>query len=125
MTAKSKINVAISEGNAKKLDRLCIEQGAQKGVVVDEALTLLFLPPLERPDTIILQQIRRIEGKIDRLDASWAFQADLFVEYLFAWLKQSPGPHPLRSPTDDARAGAELEALMKRVADRSNPFIWS
>lgn len=125
MTDKTRVHVRISEANAQKLDRLCIEQDTPKGAIVDEALTLLFLPPLERPDTIILQQIRRVEGKIDRLDASMAFQADLFVEFLFAWLKQSPGPHPLRSPTDDARAGSELEALMKRVADRSNPFIWS
>ena len=125
MTDKTRVHVRISEANAQKLDRLCIEQDTPKGAIVDEALTLLFLPPLERPDTIILQQIRRVEGKIDRLDASLAFQADLFVEFLFAWLKQSPGPHPLRSPTDDARAGSELEALMKRVADRSNPFIWS
>lgn len=125
MTDKTRVHVRISEANAQKLDRLCIEQDTPKGAIVDEALTLLFLPPLERPDTIILQQIRRVEGKIDRLDASMAFQADLFVEFLFAWLKQSLGPHPLRSPTDDARAGSELEALMKRVADRSNPFIWS
>jgi hypothetical protein len=125
MTAKTSIQILISETNAKKLERLCIEQGARKGVVVDEALTLLFLPPLERPEAVLLQQVKRVEKKLDHLDASMAFQADLFVEFLFAWLKQSPGPHPLRSPTDDARAGADLEALMKRVADRSNPFIWS
>jgi hypothetical protein len=30
----------------------------------------------------------------------------------------------LRNETDDARAGAELAELMRRVADRSNPHIW-
>ncbi|MFN3913241.1 hypothetical protein, partial [Hyphomonas sp.] len=78
-----------------------------------------------RPEAVLAQQIRRLEGKLDRLDAGAAFQADLLVEFIYAWLQQRPGPHPLRSPIDDSRAGAELEALMKRVADRSNPFIWS
>ncbi|MBA3069120.1 MAG: hypothetical protein FP825_11635 [Hyphomonas sp.] len=125
MTGKTRIVVEISDANAKKLQRLRTEQSARKGAIVDEALTLLFLPPIERPEAVLVQQIKRLEKKLDRLDAGAAFQADLLVEFIYAWLQQRPGPNPLRSPTDDARAGAELEALMKRVADRSNPFIWS
>jgi hypothetical protein len=124
MAQKSRLQIEVSETNAAKLQRLCTEQGVRKGVVIDEALTLLFLPPLERPEAVLIQNIRRLEDKIARLDASAAFQADLLVEFIYAWLQQRPGPHPFRTPADDARAGAELEALMKRVADRSNPHIW-
>jgi hypothetical protein len=100
------------------------EQSVSRGDIIDEALTLLFLPPLERPEAALTQHIRRLEDKLSRLDAGAAFQADLLVEFIYAWLQQRPGPHPFRTPADDARAGAELEALMKRVADRSNPHIW-
>lgn len=124
MARKSRLQIEVSETNASKLQRLCTEQGVRKGVVIDEALSLLFLPPLERPEAVLIQHIRRLEEKIARLDASAAFQADLLVEFIYTWLQQRPGPHPFRTPADDARAGAELEALMKRVADRSNPHIW-
>ncbi len=124
MTTKTRLSVSISEANARKLNRLSTEQGVARGEIVDEALTLLFLPPLERPEAMLTQQIRRIEDKIARLDVAAGFQADLLVEFIFAWLQQRPGQHPFRTPADDARAGAELEALMKRVADRSNPHIW-
>lgn len=43
------------------------------------------------------------------------------VEFIFAWLQPRPAPHPFRTSADDARAGSELEDLMKRVEDRSNP----
>lgn len=118
------VYVSISETNLKKLDRLRVEQSVSRGDIVDEALTLLFLPPLERPEAVLIQHIRRLEDRIGRLDAGAAFQADLLVEFIYAWLQQRPGAHPFRTPADDARAGAELEALMKRVADRSNPHIW-
>lgn len=124
MPRKPRLTVSISETNAKKLDRISAEQSVARGDIVDEALTLLFLPPLERPEAAVIQHIRRLEDKLARLDASAQFQADLLVEFIYAWLQQRPGPHPFRTPADDARAGAELEALMKRVADRSNPHIW-
>jgi len=116
--------VRISDRNFKKLARIVAEQGVSRGAVIDEALNLFFLPPIERPDAILVQHINRLENKLSKLDAGAAFQADLLVEFIYAWLQQRPGPHPLRAPSDDARAGAELEALMKRVADRSNPYIW-
>lgn len=124
MPRKPRLTVSISETNTKKLDRISAEQSVARGDIVDEALTLLFLPPLERPEAAVIQHIRRLEDKLARLDASAQFQADLLVEFIYAWLQQRPGPHPFRTPADDARAGAELEALMKRVADRSNPHIW-
>jgi len=124
LVSKSRIQIQISEVNAQKLDRLCVEQGVRKGVIIDEALTLLFLPPLERPEAVLVQHVRRLEDKLARLDAATALQADLLVEFIYAWLQRSPGPHPLRNETDDARAGAELAELMRRVADRSNPHIW-
>ncbi|MFN7166758.1 MAG: hypothetical protein ACK4NV_06925, partial [Pannonibacter sp.] len=72
MTAKIRRYFNISEENAKKLERLSIEQDVAKSAVVDEALTLLFLPPLQRPPAVRAQQIRRREGKLDRLDAGAA-----------------------------------------------------
>lgn len=124
MPRKPRLTVTITDINTKKLDRLSAEQGVARGDIVDEALTLLFLPPLERPEAVVTQHIKRLEDKIARLDAGAAFQADLLVEFIYVWLLQRPGQHPFRTPADDARAGAELEALMKRVADRSNPHIW-
>lgn len=124
MPRKPRISVSISEANTKKLVRLSAEQSVARGDIVDEALTLLFLPPLERPEAAVIQHIRRLEDKLARLDAATQFQADLLVEFIYAWLQQRPGTHPFRTPADDARAGADLEALMKRVADRSNPHIW-
>jgi len=124
MSSLERVCVRISDENLKKLDRLCIEQGVHKGAIVDEALTLLFLPPLERPEAVLVQHVRRLEDKLSKLDASTALQADLLVEFIYAWLQRSPGPHPLKTETDDARAGAELAELMRRVADRSNPHIW-
>ena len=124
MKTPRRFRIVVSDENAKKLERLCIEQDVNKSAIFDEALTLLFLPPLERPEAVLLRHISRLEDKIGRLDAACAFQADLLVEFIYAWLQQRPGPHPFRSPTDDARAGSELEDLMKRVADRSNPYIW-
>lgn len=124
MTTWRRFRIAVSEENAKKLERLCIEQDVNKSAILDEALSLLFLPPLDRPEAVLLRHITRLEDKIARLDAACAFQADLLVEFIYAWLQQKPGPHPFRTPTDDARAGSELEDLMKRVADRSNPYIW-
>jgi hypothetical protein len=73
---------------------------------------------------VLVQHVRRLEDKLARLDAATALQADLLVEFIYAWLQRSPGPHPLRNETDDARAGVELAELMRRVADRSNPHIW-
>ena len=126
MSAEEKVRLSarISRTNFDKLQRICAEQATPQGPIIDEALSLLFLPPLERPEGIVLQQIRRLEARISKLDAGAGFQADLLVEFIYAWLQHRPGPNPLRSPTDDARAGADLEDLMKRVADRSNPYIW-
>ena len=124
MPRKPRLTVSISEENTDKLNRLSVEQSVARGEIVDEALTLMFLPPLERPEAAVIQHVRRLEDKIERLDAGAAFQADLLVEFIYTWLQQKPGSHPFRPDADDARAGAELEALMKRVADRSNPHIW-
>lgn len=119
-----RVQSAISKENFEKLKRMSAQNGTFMGDIINDALNLLFLPPLERPEAVVLQQITRLEKKLARLETGAAFQADLLVEFIYAWLQQRPGPHPLRSPTDDARAGSELEALMKRVADRSNPYIW-
>lgn len=124
MAATPILRIKITDENLQKLQRLSVEQDVTKSAIVDEALTLLFLPPLERPEAVLVRHITRLEDKIARLDAAGAFQADLLVEFIYAWLQQKPGPHPFRTPTDDARAGSELEDLMKRVADRSNPYIW-
>lgn len=124
MAKKAKLTISISETNADKLNRLCTEQKVARGDIIDEALTLMFLPPIERPEAAFIQQVRRLEDRLARLDVGAAFQADLMVEFIFAWLQQRPAPHPFRTSADDARAGSELEDLMKRVADRSNPHIW-
>lgn len=124
MTKKIRMGFVICEAMGTKLDRICTEQGVTRGDIIEEALTVLFLPPLERPEAVLIQHVRRLEDKLSRLETGAAFQADLLVEFIYAWLQQKPGAHPFRTPADDARAGSELEDLMKRVADRSNPYIW-
>ena len=66
-----------------------------------------------------------VEAKIDKLETGTAFQTDLLIEFIFEWLRQRPGKNPLETPADAARARAELEALTKRVVERSNPHIWN
>nr|WP_321358942.1 hypothetical protein [uncultured Hyphomonas sp.] len=108
----------VSEANRKKLERLSIEHGVNMGALVDDALTLFFLPPIERPDAAVSRQLVRLEKRMDQLDAHAAFQADLLVEFIFEWLRARPTGGLSRLPGDDARARNELEALTQRVAER-------
>ena len=96
-----------------------------KLILIDEALTLLFTPPKDRPDSAIIQRLERVEDQIEKLATGTAFQTDLLIEFIFEWLRQRPGKNPLETPADAARARTELEALTKRVVDRSNPHIWN
>jgi len=125
MPANPRIHVRISDTNQRKLQKLSTERGAQMGAIVDEALTLLFLPPAERPEAVLGQQMTRLERQLDRLDAATAFQGDLLLEFIFEWLRLRPSSNPLRNSTDDARAKIELEELTRRVVDRSTPKTWN
>lgn len=125
MAANPRIHVRISNTNQRKLQKLSTERGAQMGAIVDEALTLLFLPSAERPETVLGQQMTRLERQLDRLDAATAFQGDLLLEFIFEWLRLRPSANPLRNSTDEARARSDLEELTRRVVERSNPNVWN
>ena len=101
------------------------EHGVYVGTLIDEALTLLFTPPEDRPDAAIIQRLERVEDQIEKLETGIAFQTDLLIEFIFEWLRQRPGKNSLETQADAARARTELEALTKRVVDRSNPHIWN
>jgi hypothetical protein len=113
----ARLSVSISETNRQKLDRLATEQNVVRGAVVDEALTLLFLPPAERPEAILTRQMSRVEKEVDQLNATTTFLTDLLIEFVFEWLRNRPGPKP--ADLADERARAELEDLMRRVVDRT------
>ena len=55
----------------------------------------------------------------------YEFFVCLLIEFIFEWLRQRPGKIPFETPGDAARARTELEALTKRVVERSNPHIWN
>lgn len=125
MTPWVRLNVRISDANRRKLDKLATEHGSPRGAIVDEALSLLFLPPAERPEAILSAQVSRLEKEIERIDAATAFQTDLLIEVIFEWLRRRPPANLLRNPADEARARSDLEELMRRVVERSNPEIWN
>lgn len=125
MAANPRIHVRISDINHRKLRKLATERDTQIGAIVDEALTLLFLPPTERPEAVLSQHMSRLERQIERLDAAAAFHGDLLLEFIFEWLRLRPSANPLRNPTDEARAKSDLEDLTRRVVERSNPKVWN
>ncbi|WP_273184101.1 hypothetical protein [Hyphomonas adhaerens] len=113
----ARLSVSISETNRQKLDRLATEQNVFRGAIVDEALTQLFLPPAERPEAILTRQMSRVEKEVDQLNATTTFLTDLLIEFVFEWLRTRPDPKP--ADIADERARNELEALMRRVVDRT------
>lgn len=124
MANNPRLHVRVSETNLRKLRRISGDHGVHMGALVDEALTLLFTPPDERPDAAIIQRINRVEDQIEKLEMGAAFQTDLLIEFIFEWLRQRPGKIPFETQADTARARSELEALTKRVVERSNTHIW-
>lgn len=124
MAKNPRLHVRSSETNLQKLRQISGTHGVHMGALVDEALTLLFTPPGERPDAAILQRLDRVEDQIETLETGTAFHTDLLIEFIFEWLRQRPGRNPLETPADAARARTELEALTRRVVDRANPHIW-
>jgi len=124
MAHNPRLHVRVSQTNLRKLRRISGDHGVNMGALVDEALTLLFTPPEERPDAAIIQRLQRVEDQIEKLETGTAFQTDLLIEFIFEWLRQRPGKSPFETPADAARARADLEALTKRVVERSNPHIW-
>ncbi len=125
MPRNPRLHVRISERNLRKLRLISGEHGVHMGALVDEALTLLFTPPADRPDTAIIQRLERVEDQIEKLETGTSFQTDLIIEFIFEWLRQRPGKNPLETPADAARARSELESLTQRVVERSNPHIWN
>lgn len=124
MSNNPRLHVRVSETNLRKLRRVSGDHGVNMGALVDEALTLLFTPPEDRPDAAIVQRLERVEDQMEKLETSAAFQTDLLIEFIFEWLRQRPGKSPFETPSDTARARADLEALTKRVVERANPNIW-
>ncbi|WP_084419961.1 hypothetical protein [Henriciella litoralis] len=125
MPRNPRLHIRVSEANHRKVKQFSAEHGVHVGTLVDEALTLLFTPPEDRPDAAIIQRLERVEDQIEKLETGIAFQTDLLIEFIFEWLRQRPGKNPLETQADAARARTELEALTKRVVDRSNPHIWN
>ena len=125
MARNPRLHIRVSETNHRKVKQFSAENGLHVGTLIDEALTLLFTPPEDRPDAAIIQRLERVEDQIEKLETGTAFQTDLLVEFIFEWLRQRPGNNPFETPADAARARSELEALTKRVVDRSNPHIWN
>ena len=125
MPRNSRLHIRVSEANHRKVKQFSAEHGVHVGTLVDEALTLLFTPPEDRPDAAIIQRLERVEDQIEKLETGIAFQTDMLIEFIFEWLRQRPGKNPLETQADAARARTELEALTKRVVDRSNPHIWN
>lgn len=123
--ANPRIHVRISERNLKRLHQFAHQHHLNKGVLVDEALSLFFRPPEERSEATLLGRIDRVDDQIERLEASSAFQTDLLVEFIFEWLRQRPPLEPLLNASDDDRARTELEAITRRVLERSNPHLWN
>lgn len=125
MARNPRLHIRVSEPNHRKVKQFSAEHGVHVGMLIDEALTLLFTPPEDRPDTAIIQRLERVEDQIEKLETGTAFQTDLLIEFIFEWLRQRPGKNPFETPADAARARIELEALTKRVVERSNPHIWN
>ena len=125
MPRNPRLHIRVSEANHRKVKQFSAEHGVHVGTLVDEALTLLFTPPEDRPDAAIIQRLERVEDQIEKLETGIAFQTDLLIEFIFEWLRQRPGKNPFEAPADAARARAELEALTERVVERSNPHIWN
>ena len=125
MPRNPRLHIRVSEANHRKVKQFSAEHGVHVGTLVDEALTLLFTPPEDRPDAAIIQRLERVEDQIEKLETGIAFQTDMLIEFIFEWLRQRPGKNPLETPADAARARSELELLTKRVVDRSNLHIWN
>ena len=125
MPRNPRLHIRVSEANHRKVKQFSAEHGVHVGTLVDEALTLLFTPPEDRPDAAIIQRLERVEDQIEKLETGIAFQTDMLIEFIFEWFRQRPGKNPLETQADAARARTELEALTKRVVDRSNPHIWN
>lgn len=117
--ANPRIHVRISPANRRRLEQFARQYHLNMGALVDEALTLFFRPPEQRQDAALLGRLDRLEDQIERLEAASAFQTDLLIEFLFEWFRQRPPAHPLLTQADDARARTELEALTRRVIERS------
>lgn len=125
MATNPRIHVRISETNRRRLVQFAGDHNLNMGALVDEALSLFFRPPEERSEATLLGRINLVEDQIERLEGASAFQTDLLIEYIFEWLRQRPPANPLLTPADEARAKTELEALTKRVVERSNPHLWN
>ena len=125
MPRNPRLHIRVSEANHRKVKQFSAEHGVHVGTLVDEALTLLFTPPEDRPDAAIIQRLERVEDQIEKLETGIAFQTDMLIEFIFEWFRQRPGKNPLETPADAARARSELELLTKRVVDRSNLHIWN
>ncbi|WP_084397257.1 hypothetical protein [Henriciella aquimarina] len=124
MPRNPRLHIRVSETNHRKVKQFSAAHGVHAGALVDEALTLLFTPPEDRPDAAIIQRLERVEDQVEKLETGSAFLTDLLIEFIFEWLRQRPGPSPFQTDADAARARKELEALTRRVADRSNAHIW-
>ncbi|MBK74349.1 MAG: hypothetical protein CME85_02505 [Henriciella sp.] len=124
MSSNPRLHVRVSETNLRKLRRISGDHGVHMGALVDEALTLFFTPPEDRPDAAIIQRLERVEDQLEKLETGAAFQTDLLIEYIFEWLCQRPGKNPFETPADAAKARLALEDLTKRVVERANPHIW-
>ena len=67
MTRNPRLHIRVSETNHRKVKQFSAEHGVYVGTLIDEALTLLFTPPEDRPDAAIIQRLERVEDQIEKL----------------------------------------------------------
>lgn len=109
------LRVTISEANRNKLDTLISRHGSNRGIIIDEALSLLFTPPDRRPGAELSGPLARIENAIDRLDAAISFQTDLLIEFIHEWLLLQEAQADITASAE--RAKERLESLIERIVD--------
>lgn len=63
MARNPRLHIRVSETNHRKVKQFSAEHGVHVGSLIDEALTLLFTPPEDRPDAAIIQRLERIEDR--------------------------------------------------------------
>ena len=118
-----KVNVHVSRKNRDKLSALSIQTRMPKGRIVDDALSLLFTPPEERSDRVLLRRLDILEDVLERTNRNVKFNGDMTAEYVWRWLKEQPTINLPRSLTDEHRNLERFKDFMSKVVERANTEV--